>query len=38
MNKGYGTQADYVGWVKVDADSRKELVEDTLKKAFADFI
>jgi len=38
MPDGYGSQADYVRWIKEDADSRQEAVLDALRKAFSNFI
>lgn len=38
MPEGYGTHADYMSWVKDDACSRQESVENTLTTAFAKFI
>jgi hypothetical protein len=34
----YGSHADYMGWVKADADSRQEAIEDALRKAFSNFL
>lgn len=38
MPDKYGSHADYMDWVKDNADLRQEAVEDTLRKAFSDFI
>lgn len=38
MPEGYESHADYMGWVKDDADSRQEVIEDALRKAFPNFI
>ena len=38
MPDKYGSHADYMEWVKDDADSRQEAIEDTLRKAFSKFI
>jgi hypothetical protein len=38
MPEEYGSHADYMGWVKADADSRQEAIEDALRKAFSSFI
>lgn len=38
MADKYGTHADYMDWVKDDADSRQEAIEDALRKAFSNFI
>ena len=38
MPGGYGTHADYMDWVKDDANSRKTEIENALRKAFSDFI
>jgi len=38
MANGYESHADYIGWVKDDADSRQEVIEDALRKAFPNFI
>ena len=38
MPNGYGTHADYMDWVKDDANSRQETIENTLRKAFSNFI
>jgi len=38
MPDGYGTQADYIDWVKDDANSRQETIETALRKAFSNFI
>jgi hypothetical protein len=38
MPEEYGSHVDYMGWVKADADSRQEAIEDALRKAFSSFI
>jgi len=38
MPDKYGSHADYMDWVKDDADSRQEAIEDALRKAFFNFI
>ncbi len=38
MPEEYGSHADYMGWVKADADSRQEAIEDALRKVFSSFI
>jgi len=38
MPDRYGTHADYIDWVKEDADSRQKAVENALRKAFSGFI
>ena len=38
MPYGYGTHADYMDWVRDDADSRKAVIEKALREAFSDFI
>lgn len=38
MPDKYGSHADYMDWVKDDADSRQETIEDALRKAFSNFI
>jgi hypothetical protein len=38
MPEGYESHADYIGWVKGNADSRQETIEDTLREAFSSFI
>jgi len=38
MPEGYESHADYMEWVKDDADSRQEAIEDALRKAFPNFI
>ncbi|UCE74497.1 MAG: hypothetical protein JSV56_02000 [Methanomassiliicoccales archaeon] len=38
MPGGYGTHADYMDWVKDDANSRKLEIENALREAFSDFI
>jgi len=38
MPDKYGSHADYMGWVKEDADSRQETIEDALREAFSNFI
>jgi hypothetical protein len=38
MSDKYGSHADYMKWVKEDADSRQEAMEDALRKAFSNFI
>jgi len=38
MPDGYGSHADYMSWVKEDADSRQEAIENALHKAFSNFI
>lgn len=38
MPDKYGSHADYMEWVKDDADSRQKSIEKALRKAFSDFI
>ncbi len=38
MPDGYGSQADYMDWVRDDANSRQKTIENALRKAFSDFI
>lgn len=38
MPNGYGTHADYMDWVRDDANSRQKTIENALRKAFSDFI
>lgn len=38
MPDKYGSHADYMDWVKDDADSRQEAIEDALRKAFSNFM
>lgn len=38
MPEGYDSHADYMGWVKADADARAALVRATLVRAFAGFV
>ena len=38
MPDGYGTHADYMAWVKEDAEKRLSTVEAALRKAFSGFI
>lgn len=38
MSDGYGSHADYISWVRGDASSRQQAVENALSKAFAKFI
>jgi len=38
MSEGYGSHADYMSWVKEDADSRQETIENALRGAFSSFI
>jgi len=38
MPDKYGSHADYMDWVKGDADSRQEVIADALRKAFYNFI
>jgi len=38
MPDGYDSHADYMGWVKADADARAVEVRDTLIRAFAKFV
>ena len=38
MSEEYGTHADYMKWVKADADSRQQGIEETFRKAFSKFI
>jgi hypothetical protein len=38
MPDKYGSQADYMNWVKNDADSRQKRIEIALHKAFSNFI
>lgn len=38
MSDGYGSHADYMSWVKDDANLRQNAIEDALSKAFSQFI
>lgn len=38
MPEGYDSHADYMGWVKTDADARAVDVRATLIRAFAKFV
>ena len=38
MPDGYGSHADYMAWVKKDADRRLKNIETALRKAFSGFI
>lgn len=38
MPEGYENHADYISWVKSDADSRQHVIENALREAFPDFI
>lgn len=38
MADGYGSHADYMGWVKDDAGLRQKAIENELSKAFSKFI
>jgi hypothetical protein len=38
MSDGYGSHADYMGWVKDDAGSRQKSIEKALSEAFSKFI
>jgi hypothetical protein len=38
MPRGYGSHADYMLWVKSDADHRQALIEQALRQGFSDFI
>jgi hypothetical protein len=38
MSDKYENHSDYIEWVKDDADSRQEAVEDALQKAFSKFV
>jgi len=38
MSDGYGTHADYMDWVRDDANARQKNIENALRKAFSDFI
>lgn len=38
MPDGYGSHADYMAWVKEDADARLLIIETALRKAFSVFI
>jgi len=38
MSDGYGSHADYMSWVRDDASSRQQDIEDALSKAFSKFI
>jgi hypothetical protein len=37
MTDEYGSHADYIEWVRVDADSRQQTIEDALRRAFSNF-
>jgi hypothetical protein len=38
MPEGYGSHVDYIGWVKDNADSRQEAIENALREAFSSFV
>lgn len=38
MPDGYGSHADYMAWVKEDADKRLKTIESALREAFSGFI
>ena len=38
MPNEYSNQTDYIGWVKDDADSRQQNMEDALRAVFSDFL
>ena len=38
MPDGYDSHADYMGWVKTDADARASEVRETLIRAFSKFV
>lgn len=38
MSDEYGSHADYMDWVKDDADSRQQAVENALRRAFSNFV
>lgn len=38
MSDGYGSHADYMSWVKDDANLRQNAIKDALTKAFSKFI
>jgi len=38
MSETYDSHADYMSWVSTDADARKAIIEDNLRKAFASHI
>ena len=38
MSDKYGTHADYMDWVKNDAEIRQNTIENTLRKAFSKFL
>ena len=38
MPRWYGSHADYMLWVKSDADHRQAIVEEALRRAFSDSI
>ncbi len=38
MSDEYGTHADYMDWVRDDANTRQKNIENALHKAFSDFI
>ncbi len=38
MPRGYGSHADYMQWVKGDADQRQTVIEEALRRAFLGFI
>lgn len=38
MSDKYGSHANYMEWVKADADLRQKVIEEALRKAFSNFI
>lgn len=38
MSDKYGSHADYMNWVKSDADLRQNTIEDTIRMAFSEFL
>lgn len=38
MSNGYSSHADYIAWVKEDAEKRHELIEQAIRKAFSNFL
>ena len=38
MPRGYGSHAEYMQWVKGDADHRQRVIEEALHQAFSGFI
>ncbi len=38
MSEKYGSHADYMGWVKKDAEARQKTIEAALREAFSRFI